>query len=275
MPDDNPVDRVVAGSCRVRHPMGATVSRRRTDGLEQAAGGIPRPDDGEAGGRATAASCAGRQGSAATPHRVGPFGSLVAILLLLQFPLASARAENPMGYRLLSSEEAAGLPRHGGALGLDVARARQIADGGMVFELMQVRAVRPGSAGDQAGLHVGDQIIAVDARVFPSIAAFAAYVGAVAPGRQVSVDFMPAGGGPQQAQRVTVTVGGAGNAAVGVNGQANDASQQGLDQAGRPGLSTGTKVAIGAGAVALLGCYEVGCFSRHRAAPPPAPVRPY
>ncbi len=143
----------------------------------------------------------------ASERRLGP---AVAAILLLQCVALTAHAENRMGYRLLSSQEAAALPHSGGALGLSVARAGQISDGGMVFELMQVRAVRPGSAGDQAGLRVGDQIIAVDGRVFPSVAAFAAYVGAMPPGRQVSVDFIPAGGGPQQAQRRSVVIGGAG-----------------------------------------------------------------
>jgi hypothetical protein len=32
-------------------------------------------------------------------------------------------------------------------------------------------------------------------------------------------------------------------------------------------MSTGEKLAIGAGAVALLGCYEMGCF-HHRQTPP-------
>ncbi len=189
-------------------------------------------------------------------------GPALAALLLLQCLPFPTRADNPMGYRLLSAEQAAALPHSGGALGLEVARARQIADGGMVFEVMQVKAVRPGSAGDQAGLHVGDQIIAVDGRVFPSIAAFAAYVGATPPGRQVSVDFMPAGGGPQQAQRVSVTAGAAGRTSA----------PGGFEQARPAGLSTGTKVAIGAGAVALLGCYEAGCFSRHKAQAMPQPA---
>ena len=235
---ENAVDHGVVGRRRVGEPVGAPMSQGWVAVLRRAAGGA-------------------------------------LMVLLLQCPAPPAHAENAMGYRLLSSEEATSLPRRGGALGLDVARARQIADGGMVFEVMQVRAVRPGSAGDQAGLHVGDQIIAVDGRVFPSVAAFAGYVGAVPPGQQVSVDFMPAGGGPQQAQRMTVVVGAAGGAA-GANRRTDDASQDGRDQPPvRSGMSTGTKVAIGAGAVALLGCYEAGCFSRHRAAPPQPAPRPY
>lgn len=69
----------------------------------------------------------------------------------------------------------------------------------MTFELLRVNGVRRGSPGAQAGLNGGDQIIAVDGRVFPSVAASAAYVGSVQPGRQIAVDTMPAGGELQQA----------------------------------------------------------------------------
>jgi hypothetical protein len=51
----------------------------------------------------------------------------------------------------------------------------------------------------------------------------------------------------EQAQRLVATVGQPGRAAP-------------------AGLSTGTKIAIGVGAAALFGCYELGCFS-HRARP--------
>ena len=149
-------------------------------------------------------------------HRIPrrQFGAVVTAGLLLPQCLAPrARAENRMGYRLLSPEEAAGLPRNGGSLGLTVARARQITDSGMTFELMQVKAVRQGGAGDQGGLRVGDQVIAVDGRVFPSIAAFASYVGALPPGRRIDVDFIPAGGGLPQAQRRSIVVGAAAGAA--------------------------------------------------------------
>ncbi len=176
-----------------------------------------------------------------------------------------ARADNPMGYRLLPAEDAASLPRNGGALGLSVERSQQITDSGMTFELMRVVQVRPGSPGAAAGFHVGDQLIAVDGRVFPTIAAFAAYIGSVSPGTQSVVDYIPSGGGPGQAQRLAVTVGGAGATA----GQPASPSNGG---AARTGLSTGTKVAIGVGAAALLGCYELGCFSHRRNshATPPA-----
>ena len=168
--------------------------------------------------------------------------------------MAPAFADNPMGYQLLSEREASQLPRQHGALGLDVARAQQIADAGMVFDIMRVQQVRPHSPGAQAGLRPGDQIIAVDGRVFPTIAAFAAYIGSRAPGSQGVIDYMPAGSGPAQAQRVGVTFGGPGwsgqHIALHHSPQAST------------GMSTGTKLAIGAGAAALL-CYKMGCFS-HR-----------
>lgn len=163
-----------------------------------------------------------------------------------------ARAENPMGYQLLSAQQAAGLPRRGGALGLDVGPGQRTSSGGMEFELLRVNGVHRGSPGARAGFGVGDQIIAADGRVFPSVAAFAAYVGSVPPGGQILVDYMPAGGGPQQAQRVAVTLGAGGRAA------------QKDEQAGSTGLSTGAKVAIGLGAAALFGCYEMGCFNRQQ-----------
>ena len=198
---------------------------------------------------------------------VGPL--VAASLLFPQFLPQPARADNRMGYQLLSPQEAASLPHNGGKLGLDVERAQQISDDGMIFEIMRVKAVRPGSAGAQAGFNVGDQIIAIDRRVFPSIVTFAAYVGAIPPGHQVVVDYMPAGGGPQQAQRVNVTAGPLENTTTSYS----QPSQNG--QPASQGMSTGTKVAIGVGAVALLGCYEAGCFSSHRkpTVPPQQPVQ--
>ncbi len=187
-----------------------------------------------------------------------------AVFLLLQVLPGPARADNQMGYRLLSPQEAAGLPRRGGALGMDVERSQQITDGGMTFDLIRVKSVRRGSPGAQAGFNVGDQIIAVDGRVFPTITSFAAYVGATPPGQRVSVDYMPAGGGPQQAQRMSVTVGAAGHAVPPMD--------QAQGQPATGGMSTGTKVAIGVGAAALFGCYEMGCFSsRSRNHPPVQP----
>jgi hypothetical protein len=192
----------------------------------------------------------------------------VLLAALLSVP-GAALAENPMGYQLLSAQQAAQLPRSGGTLGMAVGGAQPITDRGMTFELLRVNGVRQRSPAAQAGLHVGDQIIAVDGRVFPDVRAFAAYVGSVRPGQQIAVDTMPAGGGPQQAQRVAVT--------VGAGGRAVPARQN--PQARSTGMTTGTKVAIGVGAAALLGCYEMGCFSRSKARPadagqPPQPQLP-
>ena len=184
----------------------------------------------------------------------------IASVLAWQWAALPAHAENKMGYRLLSQQEAAGLPHNHGALGMSVERAQQITDDGMTFDVMRVKQVRRGSPGARAGFKVGDQIIAVDGKVFPSIAAFASYVGSKSAGSRISIDYMPSGGGPQQAERVAVT--------VGAPGRSNQATAPG--QAGAPaasGMSTGTKVAIGAGAVALLGCYEMGCFSHHSSTP--------
>jgi PDZ domain len=196
-------------------------------------------------------------------HRILTTLVATSSLLLAGVAPGPARADNPMGYRLLSSQEAEGLPRNHGALGLDVERAQRITDSGMTFDIMRVKQVRRGSPGAQAGFQQGDQIIAVNGRVFPTIAAFAAYVGAMSPGTQATVDYIPTGGGPAQAQRVSVTVGGPGRPA-----QPSTNPDEGKASAG---LSTGTKVAIGVGAAALLGCYEMGCFSRKGAASAPAP----
>ena len=174
----------------------------------------------------------------------------LAGILLLVSPIA--QAENQMGYQLISAEQAQRLPRGGGSLGMDVGRGQVINDNSMTFELLEVRNVRRGSPAAQAGLEVGDQVIAVDGRVFSSVAAFAGYVGSLSPGRTIGVDYMPRGGGPQQAQRVGVTL-------AASNGGAAAPTES-------HGLSTGQKLAIGAGAVALFGCYKMGCFS-HRTQP--------
>jgi hypothetical protein len=167
---------------------------------------------------------------------------LVAGLILGRVP---ARAENAMGYRLLSAEEAMKLPSHHGSLGMSIARSRQITDGGMTFDIIRIEQIRAGSAAARAGLHVDDQIIAVDDRVFPSPAIFGKYIDALTPGSRARVDYVPTGGGPANAQRVTVQVG---------------AGTPSVSSAGSPtsDLTTGQKVAIGVGAAALLGCYEMG-----------------
>ena len=75
-----------------------------------------------------------------------------------------------MGYRLLPQEQAEGLPHSGGSLGLDIRRGQVVTDADMTFEILLVSGVRPGSAGAQAGLKPGDQIIAVDGMVFANLA---------------------------------------------------------------------------------------------------------
>jgi len=188
----------------------------------------------------------------------GPAKHVAAALIAVSLLAApQVRAENQMGYRLLSAEQAARLPRGGGAFGMDVSRGQVIADSGMQFELLKVETVRRGSPAAQAGLATGDQVIAVDGRVFPSVAAFAGYLGSLPPGRTISVDYLPRGGGPQNAQRVGVTLASPAGGAMPSQRTAEPAEH---------GLSTGQKLAIGAGAVALFGCYEMGCFS-HRAQP--------
>jgi membrane-associated protease RseP (regulator of RpoE activity) len=182
---------------------------------------------------------------------------LLAVLLLLVggAPLP-VKAENAMGYRLLSAQEATALPHNHGSLGMDVERSQEITDGGITFDIIRIKQVQRGSPSAQAGFKTGDQIIAVDGRVFPTLVSFAGYIGALSPGTQAVVDYIPVGGGPAQAQRVPVT--------VGVSGRSSKPNEEMTST----GLSKGTKVAIGVGAVALLGCYEMGCFS-HRASAPP------
>jgi predicted metalloprotease with PDZ domain len=174
--------------------------------------------------------------------------ALVSMLGVQMTPVI-AHAENPMGYRLVTTQLASRLPNNQGSLGLDIAPARQISDPGMTFALMRVQRVRAGSPAAQAGFQRGDQIIAVNGRVFPTGTAFASYVQSMAPGSRVSIDYIPAGGGPRNAERVAVVVGkpGAGGTHY---AQAQEQPQ---------GMSTRTK--IGLGAAALLGCYYFGCFS--------------
>lgn len=178
---------------------------------------------------------------------------VAASLLSLQV-LSPALADNQMGYQLLPADQANALPRNGGKLGLNVGRGQQINSGGLTFELLRVNDASTGSPGARAGIKAGDSIIAVDGKVFPSVAAFAAYVGSVPPAGNISIDYMPARGGPQEAQRVKVTLAGARSNSVSTTPPV------------RTGLSTGEKVAIGVGAAALFGCYKAGCFS-HKATP--------
>ena len=82
--------------------------------------------------------------------------------------------------------------------------------------------------------------------MFPDVKTFAAYIGSLSPGVAASFDTIPEGGGPAQAQRLTVRIG-----------------------PSPTHMSTDTKLAIGVGAVALLGCYELGCFSHSEPANKP------
>lgn len=181
---------------------------------------------------------------------------LAATFLSLQCLKAAAQTQNQMNYHLVTAQEAASLQFAGGALGMNIVTGEQIHDGGLDFELLKISGVQSGTPGAQAGLHPGDQIIAADGRVFPSLKTFAAYVGSIPPGRLMSMDYIPSGGGPQQAQRIGVTVGNRGRAVAPAQTDA---------QPSHEGLSTGTKIAIGVGAAALFGCYEMGCFSRKKA----------
>jgi hypothetical protein len=187
-------------------------------------------------------------------------GVALASMLAVQLVPAAAYAENPMGYRVLPVEQAARLPDNHGALGLDIAPTQQISDSGMTFTLMQVRRVQAGSAGAEAGFRQGDEILAVNGRVFPNAAAFAAYVRSMAPGSRITIDYIPAGGGPRDAERVAVTVGRPGHAGYSeMRTHETQAQEDSGGQGTSHGMSTRTK--IGLAAAALLGCYYFGCFS--------------
>jgi hypothetical protein len=197
--------------------------------------------------------------------------ALAVVLFAGQAGVPPAYADNPMGYRLLTEQEASGLPRHGGALGIDIARSRRINDAAMSFDIIEIAAVKSGSAGEQAGLHRGDQIISVNGLVFASLRAFAAYVASTSPGSRATVDYMPSGGGPGQAQRVALIVGpisaDAAARSMSDTSRAGGAGAGGGGDAPAHGLSTGTKLAIGAAAIALFGCYKAGCFERKTTSP--------
>ena len=175
----------------------------------------------------------------------------LAIVAALAFASA-ARADNQMGYQLLTDADARQLPQHHGALGMEIEAAQRITDSGMTFDLIRITNIRPNSPGAQAGFHPGDEIVAVDGRVFADLVAFAGYIGSIPPGQRVTIDAIPAGGGPQQAERITAIVGGP-------NGSTAQSANSG-------GLSTRAK--IGLGVAALLGCYELGCFSHSQPAQP-------
>ena len=182
--------------------------------------------------------------------------ALAASLVAAQCLPGPAYADNPMGYRLVTASEAARLPRQQAVLGIQAGPGQQINSRDLNFELLKVQSVRPGSPGARAGFKSGDQIIAVDGRVFASTGAFASFVGSVPPGQSVSIDYMPAGAGPQQAKRVDVRL---------AARDGRPAAVEPEEEQPRQGMSTGKKVAIGAAAIALFGCYKFGCFSRAQA----------
>ena len=177
---------------------------------------------------------------------------VAAILVGSQALSALAMADNKMGYKLETAEQASALTRGGGSLGMKVGPQDDIASEGLSFQVLKVEGVVADSPASQAGLKVGDQIIAVNGHVFPNTKTFAEYVGSMHPGEQVDVDYMPQGGGPKDAKRVGVT--------IGEGGHANKPKQEAQKSAG--GLSTGDKVAIGVGAAAIFGCYEFDCFKK-------------
>jgi S1-C subfamily serine protease len=173
----------------------------------------------------------------------------LASMLGLQLAPAGVHAENAMGYRLLTPADATRLPDNHGALGLEVAPAQRITDSGMSFNLVEVRGVKAGSAGAAAGLQRGDRIIAVNGRVFPTATAFAAYLKSIRPGARANIDYIPAGQGPSDAQRVAVVI-----------GKPRPGGEQ-FDQAQERSGGMSTRTKIGLGAAAVLGCYYIGCFS--------------
>jgi C-terminal processing protease CtpA/Prc len=170
--------------------------------------------------------------------------------------LTPAFADNQMGYQLVTAEEAARLPHNDSLLGIQAGAGQQINSKDLNFELLKVQAVRPGSPGAKAGFKSGDQLIAVDGRVFANTQAFANFVGSIAPGRHVTIDYMPAGTGPKAAKRVDVQLAAKDGSTI--------SAEPGSERE-KAGMSRGKKVAIGAAAIALFGCYKMGCFSRSQA----------
>lgn len=178
--------------------------------------------------------------------------TLATALWLTIQPLLLVGAESNLKYRLLTSEEVDALPRNKGDLGVDVEQAQEVSAGGMTFTVIRVVRVHNGLAGSRAGLTTGDQVIAVDGRVFPDVAAFTAYVGSKAPDSQVDVDYVPSGRGPKQAQRVNLVVGA---------DSPTSTSLGRLDRTPPPVGTAAAKAAIGEGVASLLGCSEIDCFS--------------
>ena len=111
--------------------------------------------------------------------------SALAVFALAAVP--AARAENRLNYQLLDDQQAVQLTRGGGSIGMDVGRGQVIRDTDVTFELLRVQSVRPGTPAAKAGLSAGDQVIAVEGRVFASVAGFASFIGSLPPGRTVAV----------------------------------------------------------------------------------------
>lgn len=159
---------------------------------------------------------------------------------------------NQMGYRMLTSQEAANLPRSTGAsLGLTVEAKSRIQEQSLSFTTLQVTQVRAGSPAASGGLHRGDTLIAVNGLVFSGPREFALYVTSLTPGTTMTVDFIPSGSGPDNAQRVSLRVGGQGRSTV---------------TPGEPETGMSTRMKLGLGAAALFGCYKLGCFSSSKPA---------
>ena len=77
------------------------------------------------------------------PNRTTALFVASALVAVQAFP-GLARAENQMGYQLLTPQAAASLPHNRGSLGMDIERAQQIPDGGMTFDILRVKGVRRG-----------------------------------------------------------------------------------------------------------------------------------
>ena len=121
-----------------------------------------------------------------------------AVLLGTQAMAGAASADNKMGYQLETPQQAGGLTRAGGSLGMRVGPEQEITSEGLSFELLKVEDVGQRSPAAQAGLSAGDRIIAVNGHVFPDTSTFAAFVGAVPPGHQIEGRLHPLRRWPRQ-----------------------------------------------------------------------------
>jgi hypothetical protein len=92
--------------------------------------------------------------------------------MCLPLPSFSAMADNQMGYQLLTRQEAARFPHNEGRLGMDIEAAGSITDSDVRSDPDQVREARSASA--NADFSRCAEIIALDGKVFDSLATFAA-----------------------------------------------------------------------------------------------------